>query len=162
MSKMQSRWGWMTGLLVSAVLAWGGLSSAHAAAPKPVIEKAAKGEQCVEDTNYMRRNHMKVLNHHRDKTVIEGIRTKQHSLKECINCHASEKTGSVAASKENFCVSCHTYASVKIDCFDCHSTKPQAPSAMRPLTAEGARYKHKLAAQAGVGITVEEMAGVAK
>ncbi len=159
---MQGRWGRMMGLLVSAVLAWGGLSSAHAAAPKPIIEKAAKGEQCVEATDYMRRNHMKVLNHHRDKTVIEGIRTKQHSLKECINCHASEKTGSVAAAKENFCVSCHTYAAVKIDCFDCHSTKPQTSPAMRPLTVDGAHYTHKVAAQTGIGIAVEEMAGAAK
>jgi hypothetical protein len=162
MRKMQGRSGWVTGLFLSTVLAWAGLSVAHAAAPKPVIEKAIKGEQCVEDTDYMRRNHMKVLNHHRDKVVIEGVRTRQHSLKGCIDCHASEKTGSVAAAKENFCISCHSYAAVKIDCFDCHSTKPQASSAMHPLYSEGANYKHKVAAREKTGITVQDLAGVAR
>ena len=102
---------------LAAAMVWAGMLPAQAGAPKPVIEKAVKGQQCVEDTEYMRKNHMKVLDHHRDKTVIEGIRTKKHSLKECINCHASEKTGSVAKSKDDFCVSCHSYAAVKIDCF---------------------------------------------
>ena len=61
--------------------------------------------------------------------------------------HASETTGSVAAAKDDFCVSCHSYAAVKIDCFDCHSTKPQGSIAMHSLNAETAHYKHKLAAQ---------------
>lgn len=149
-------------LALAAVLAWVGVMPVQAGAPKPVIEKAVKGEQCVEDTDYMRRNHMKVLDHHRDKAVIEGVRTKKHSLKECINCHASEKTGSVAASKENFCVSCHSYAAVKIDCFDCHSTKPQASAAMHSLNAADAHYKHKLAAQAKTPVTTQDMARVAR
>jgi hypothetical protein len=130
--------------------------------PKPVITHAVKGEQCVEDTEYMRKNHMKLLNVHRDKTVIEGVRTPKHSLKGCVECHASEKTGSVATAKEDFCVSCHSYAAVKIDCFDCHSTKPKGSAAMHPLNAETAHYKHKLAAQANAKVSAEEMAGVAK
>ena len=119
-------------VLTTAALAWAGSDDQPKAsgAPKPVITKAVKGEQCVEPNDFMRRNHMKVLLHHRDETVLEGIRTKKYSLKECINCHASEKTGSVAASKDDFCVSCHSYAAVKIDCFDCHSTKPQGSMAM--------------------------------
>ena len=150
-------------VLTTAALAWAGSEAQPkvSGAPKPVIEKAVKGEQCVEDTDYMRRNHMKVLDGHRDKTVHEGIRTKKYSLKECINCHASETTGSVAASKDDFCISCHSYASVKIDCFDCHSTKPQGSAAMHPLNAETAHYKHKLAAQATNKISAEEMAGLA-
>ncbi|HMM47126.1 MAG TPA: hypothetical protein PKC12_04010 [Thiobacillaceae bacterium] len=131
-------------------------------APKPVISKALKGDQCVEDTAYMRRNHMKVLKHHRDETVLKGIRTRNHSLKGCIDCHASEETGSVAAAKDDFCVSCHSYASVKIDCFDCHSTKPQGPAAMHPLNAGTVRYKNKLAAQATREVSAEDMAGIAQ
>jgi len=148
----------------TAALAWAGseIQTKSSGAPKPVITKAVKGEQCVEPTDFMRRNHMEVLDGHRDKTVIEGIRTKKYSLKECINCHASEKTGSVAAAKDDFCVSCHSYASVKIDCFDCHSTKPQASMAMHPLNAETAHFKHKLAANAKTAVSAEEMAGVAK
>lgn len=145
-------------LVLFAWLAWLGLSPAYAAAPKPVVEKALKGEQCVEPTEYMRRNHMKVLDGHRDKTVHQGIRTKQHSLKECINCHASQKTGSVTAAKDNFCVSCHSYASVKIDCFDCHSSKPQSTATLHPLTAKGAHLKHQMAAQAKKHVNAEDMA----
>ena len=162
-SKINSLLALGTAVVTAAVLSLGVASGqAQADAPKPVITKAVKGEQCVEDTEYMRKNHMKLLNVHRDKTVIEGVRTPKHSLKECINCHASEKTGSVATAKEDFCVSCHSYAAVKIDCFDCHSTKPQGSAAMHPLNAETAHYKHKLAAQANAKVSAEEMAGVAK
>ena len=147
-------------LVLLALLAWLGLAPVYAAAPKPVLEKALKGEQCVEPTDYMRRNHMEVLDVHRDKTVHQGIRTKKHSLKECINCHASPKTGSVTAAKDNFCVSCHSYASVKIDCFECHSSKPQSTAMMHPLTAKGAHLKHQMAAQAGKTISAKDMAKV--
>ena len=151
-------------IMTTAALAWAGAEtqSKPDGVPKPVISKAVKGEQCVEPTPYMRRNHMEVLDGHRDKAVIEGIRTKKYSLKECINCHASEQTGSVASTKDDFCVSCHSYASVKIDCFDCHSTKPQGSMAMHSLNAETAHYKHKLAANANKVISAEEMAEVAK
>jgi hypothetical protein len=151
-------------VLTTAALAWAGSDAQPKAggAPKPVITKAAKGEQCVEPTDFIRRNHMKLLDHHRDQAVIQGVRTKKHSLKECINCHASEKTGSVATAKEDFCVSCHSYAAVKIDCFDCHSTKPQGAAATHPLNAETARYEHNLAPQVNSKVSAEEMAGVAK
>lgn len=145
-------------ILTTAALAWAGSDDLIKAsgAPKPVIQKAVKGEHCVEPNDFMRRNHMKVLNHHRDEVVIEGIRTKKFSLKGCVDCHASEQTGSVAASKDDFCVSCHSYAAVKIDCFDCHATKPQRSVAMHPLTG---RYGHTLAAQANSAMSVEERAG---
>lgn len=153
-------------VLTTAALAWAGVDSTSApksgVASKPVITKAVKGEQCVEDTDFMRRNHMDVLDHHRDKTVIEGVRTKKYSLKECINCHASETTGSVAKSKDDFCVSCHSYAAVKIDCFECHSTKPQGSIAMHPLNAESAHYAHKMATQTKAQVSAEDMAGIAQ
>ncbi|NOR18726.1 MAG: hypothetical protein GQ538_01390, partial [Xanthomonadales bacterium] len=47
--------------------------------PMPVIPMG-QGESCVEDTDYMRRNHMDLLMHERDETVHEGIREKRHSL----------------------------------------------------------------------------------
>jgi predicted CXXCH cytochrome family protein len=94
--------------------------------PLPTIERATKGERCVEAPALMRRNHMEMLKHQRDETVFGGIRGAKYSLKECIACHASAQTGSVAKSESNFCVSCHAYAAVKIDCFECHATKPAA------------------------------------
>lgn len=151
-------------VMTVGVLAWAGTEAPvrTGAASLPVITKAAKGERCVESNEFMRRNHMKVLDHQRDETVLEGIRTRKFSLKQCIDCHASEKTGSVAADKDDFCVSCHSYAAVKIDCFDCHSTKPQGPMAMHPLNAESAHFAHRMAAEANNKVSVEEMAGVAR
>lgn len=106
---------------------------ATAGSAKPMLERG-KGEQCVEDTQFMRRNHMELLKHHRNDTMRKGIRTTKHSLKGCVECHASAKTGSVAASKEDFCASCHSYAAVKLDCWDCHATKPmKKPAALASM-----------------------------
>jgi hypothetical protein len=94
--------------------------------PSPVITKG-KGDKCVADSNYMRRYHMKDLSHQRDETMHDGIRTKRFSLKECVACHAStDGSGqpvSINAPGE-FCASCHEYAAVTIDCFQCHAAKP--------------------------------------
>jgi hypothetical protein len=97
----------------------------------PPIEKAVKGERCVEDTATMRREHMRMLEHQRDATVLGGIRGSKHSLKGCIDCHAGASSGSVARTSTDFCVGCHRYAAVTIDCFECHSSKPQAVAAKR-------------------------------
>ena len=117
--------------------------------PHPVIEPAAKGTKCVADAEFMRRNHMEVLKHQRDGTVRAGDRAGKFSLKACIACHASQQTQSVAASETNFCVSCHAYAAVKIDCFECHATKPQAGTAFHPVvpSGPGAAGAMRLAAQ---------------
>jgi len=97
----------------------------------PTIERA-RGEKCVADPAFMRRNHMDLLKHQRDETVHLGVRDAPASLKACIGCHASTATGSVAVAKTDFCVSCHSYAAITIDCFECHASKPQA-SASLPL-----------------------------
>jgi len=86
----------------------------------PVV-KIEKGEACVGPTEQMRRDHMKMLFHQRDRTVRQGIREPRFSLKGCVECHARPDTGSVLG-KDGFCSSCHAYASVKIDCFECHSS----------------------------------------
>lgn len=98
--------------------------------PKPVIIIDKPGK-CVEDIETMRREHPDMLRHQRDQTMREGIRTRAHSLKECVGCHASTKTGSVLGEK-GFCQSCHDYASVKIDCFACHASKPKLASGAAP------------------------------
>lgn len=105
--------------LAVAAPAWN--AAAGVDAPKP---RHAKGERCVEDTDFMRRNHMELLKQHRNETLRQGIRTTRHSLKGCVECHVSEKTGSVASSKDDFCMGCHSFTSVKLDCWDCHATKP--------------------------------------
>lgn len=103
-------------------------ASVFAGAPRPDIPKG-KGDQCVEDTEFMRKNHMEILLHQRDETMHRGIRTKKHALKECIECHAVYDSNKQAVSHLNpkhFCVQCHEYTSVSIDCFDCHASKPRA------------------------------------
>jgi len=80
---------------------------------------------CVEPVDEMRKNHMEYILHQRDETVYEGIRDKQHSLNECINCHVSDAPDAPRVSSEkHFCSSCHTYAAVSIDCFQCHADRP--------------------------------------
>jgi hypothetical protein len=95
--------------------------------PYPDIARG-QGENCVEDTDFMRRNHMDLLLHQRDDTVFEGIRSERHGLRECIECHAVQGPDSVpvtVASPEHFCRSCHDYAAVTIDCFQCHASRPE-------------------------------------
>ncbi|MGB0127022.1 MAG: hypothetical protein WBP72_05225 [Rhodocyclaceae bacterium] len=103
--------------------------------PKPniVIEKDG---QCVAAPEVMRREHMNMLKHQRDLTVHEGIRSPRHSLKGCIDCHASKANGAVVGTRENFCQSCHAYAAVKLDCFECHSAMPAASTALQPNAME--------------------------
>jgi len=94
--------------------------------PLPSIP-SGQGENCVEDTDFMRRNHMELLLHQRDDTVLQGIRSKQHSLKECIDCHAvhgEDGRPVTVTSPQHFCRSCHDYAAVNIDCFQCHASRP--------------------------------------
>ncbi len=89
----------------------------------PLVE-IEQGGVCVAPTAEMRRDHMKMLLQQRDLTVHQGLREPRFSLKNCVNCHASQKTGSVLG-KDGFCSGCHSYTSVSIDCFECHSALRQ-------------------------------------
>ncbi len=107
-----------------------------AIAAEPVIPRG-KGEFCVEPTDVMRKDHMKFLLHQRDATVYDGVRTKKHSLNECVTCHVQSNTQGdfiPVNAPDQFCESCHTFASVKLDCFECHATTPDSEhSALREL-----------------------------
>jgi len=87
-----------------------------------------QGDSCVEDIDFMRRNHMDLLKHQRDETMKEGIRGKPYSLKECLSCHAVNGPDAIPVTVSNpqhFCRSCHDYAAVSIDCFQCHASRPE-------------------------------------
>jgi hypothetical protein len=101
-------------LLLAPALSVAGVST-------PVVKIENPG-QCIAPAEEMRRNHMEMLKHQRDRTMRQGIRGEKASLNECINCHASKTTGSVTG-KDNFCESCHSYAAVKLDCWECHQPK---------------------------------------
>lgn len=112
-------------MLLFAALCLGAMTAdAGGRTPKPAIEQA-RGEKCVVEPERMRREHPEMLRHQRDETVRQGVRGAKASLRQCIECHASRVSGSVAARREDFCVSCHSYAGVKLDCFECHSTRPK-------------------------------------
>lgn len=100
-----------------------------ALAPQP---PKAKGGSCVRDTDFMRRNHMKLLTHQRDETMYEGVRGKPEGLTNCITCHAvKDDAGKFVSisSPKHFCRTCHDYAAVSVDCFQCHASRPEAKNA---------------------------------
>ena len=114
--------------------------AATAETPMPNIPKAVKGEQCVEDTDFMRKNHMELLMHQRDDTMHQGIRTKKHSLKECLVCHAvkgEDNKPVTAADPRHFCSQCHNFTAVKVDCFQCHASTPEEEVAKKQTSALG-------------------------
>jgi len=95
---------------------------------------------CVEPVELMRKRHFEYMLDHRDKTVIQGIRSKQHSLNGCIDCHITANTeGNYAryADDTHFCASCHQFAAVNIDCFQCHADRPEEAirKALNPNTS---------------------------
>ena len=119
--------------IIAAVLAFAGSADTGRPAervPLPVV-KIERGEACVAPVAEMRRDHMKMLLHQRDRTMRQGLREPRFSLKGCVDCHAGRETGSVLG-KDGFCSSCHAYAAVSIDCFECHTPAQQKQAAARP------------------------------
>jgi len=115
----------LMGLLVAVLLS---VAPGDIAAEVPLPSPAkGKGEACVAETDYMRRNHPSLLKHQRDDTVRLGIRGDKFSLTECVACHAvpgvDAKPVTIKDDK-HFCRECHDYAAVQIDCFDCHNSVP--------------------------------------
>ena len=96
--------------------------------PGEAVIPPPKGDQCVEDPEWMRVHHYETILHQRDETVNQCIRTTKHILKNCIDCHiAPNAKGEYARysdSEQLFCASCHEFAGVKIVCFMCHADCP--------------------------------------
>lgn len=125
-------------LLALGLAAAGAFAAGEGRTPQPVIVPAKAGTHCVADPEFMRRNHPDLLKHQRDDTVRQGVRGAAFSLKACVQCHASRETNSVARAPTDFCVSCHSYAAVKIDCFQCHASQPQGKvTAFHPVVPTG-------------------------
>ena len=104
-------------------------TSAIAETPFPTIhEPTDESLKCIQPEDEMRRNHMNYILHQRDITMHDGIRTETDSLAKCIDCHVEPNDeGEIADidSNKHFCNGCHEYASVQIDCFQCHADRPQ-------------------------------------
>jgi len=85
----------------------------------PAIQQLTEKE-CIEDTEFMISNHMKLLNDWRTTVVREGKSVyvagdgEEYDMslqKTCLECHSN---------KQQFCDQCHTYSKVEPDCWDCH------------------------------------------
>jgi hypothetical protein len=98
---------------------WYNMVSGAKAAP-PDLRYPHEGGKCVEDTDYIRTSHMKLLNDWRDEAVRDGDRI--HTAKDgrrhdksltgtCLSCHVEN---------EKFCDRCHEYIGATIHCWDCH------------------------------------------
>ena len=90
------------------------------AGPVPKLEKPKGVTRCVESVQFMRTSHMKVLDDWRDEVLregdrvpieLEGVKYDKSLMNGCMKCHTEKK---------KFCDECHTYASVKPYCWDCH------------------------------------------
>ncbi len=117
-------------VLVYALIGLSLLSTTTVAdTPFPTIhEPSDESLKCIQPEDEMRRNHMNYILHERDETMHEGIRGEPEGLGACIDCHVEpNKHGEIAGieTKEHFCSSCHEYAAVQIDCFQCHADRPQ-------------------------------------
>jgi hypothetical protein len=94
--------------------------------PDPVLTpKAQAAQACVRSTDYMRSEHMKLLDLWRESVVREGKRIyvnpqgKEFTMSlsnTCLDCHSN---------KAEFCDRCHNYASVRPYCWNCHIENPK-------------------------------------
>jgi len=129
---MSKKW-IVTGLIIFLVLflspfLYNVLIKMGSAAPMPEVvltEKAKAAKECVMPTEFMRTEHMQLLDEWRLKVVRGGVReftnlegkTYDMSLSNtCMDCHSN---------KAEFCDRCHNYASVRPYCWDCHLDNPQ-------------------------------------
>jgi len=83
-------------------------------------EKTYGKKECVESKDFMRAEHMQLLNNWRDSVVRDGDRIyvatdgKHYTMSlqnTCMKCHSNKK---------KFCDECHNYMAVKPFCWDCH------------------------------------------
>jgi len=111
--------------------------------------------ECVQPEDEMKKNHMKYILHQRDATMHEGVRTKTYSLKECINCHVPENTEIRFGDDKHFCSSCHNYAGVSIDCFQCHMDRPMGKNPHKKNAQVALPVQSKLADTSTTGANNE-------
>ena len=86
-------------------------------------------KQCVEPKEFMRSEHMQLLNGWRDEVVRNGNRIYTNSRGQqytislqntCMKCHSNKK---------EFCDKCHNYLAVKPYCWTCHIEPKERPLA---------------------------------
>ncbi len=117
------------GLIIFGVLItfpfWYNLGKA-APAPEPVLtEKAKAAKVCVRSTEYMKAEHMQLLDVWRDTVVRDGKRVYLNPEGKAFNMSLSNTCLDCHSNKAEFCDRCHNYASVSPYCWDCHIDNPK-------------------------------------
>ena len=112
------------GLVVFLVLVtfplWHTVAAPGGDVAMPELEYPAGEDPCIEDAEFMRANHMDILNQWRNELVRDGITEytstsgQQYTMSltgTCMDCHDNRDT---------FCTACHDYSNVNPKCWDCH------------------------------------------
>ncbi len=112
----------------------------------PAIQALAPADQqCVESPEFMKANHMQLLNQWREAAVRDGQsvyinsqgKSFEISLQDtCLKCHSTEAEKAAQTGVANnpatknvspqFCASCHDYSAVKPLCWNCHFEPKEA------------------------------------
>ena len=107
------------GVLLTSPIWYSVASGQISYVPQPKIVTEAK--QCVESKEYMRENHMHLLDQWRqmvvrdDEHIYVASDGRQYDISltdTCLKCHPN---------KQEFCDQCHNYTGVKPNCWDCHN-----------------------------------------
>lgn len=110
-------------LVIATIPFWYNTGKATSAPEPKLSDKAKAAKVCVEPKEYMKTEHMQILDVWRNEVVRKGNRTytsssgKEYNISlssgedSCLGCHDD---------KAEFCDKCHTYASVEPYCWDCH------------------------------------------
>jgi len=155
-----------TGSTLSAILLAGALGALAGCSGEPeqlAVEGSAKASnlnQCVEPTDFMRRNHMELIKHQRDATVQQGIRATDHSLAGCIDCHVQYdvKGQPVPVNAEGqFCANCHKAVAEHLFCFQCHAAVPKGPQPAAIAGGDGVDEGQRLAMVHGGKVDLPEV-----
>ncbi|MEW6076243.1 MAG: sulfate reduction electron transfer complex DsrMKJOP subunit DsrJ [Thermodesulfobacteriota bacterium] len=122
----------IAGLVVFFIIAltpwwWNLVTGTKAKAPEPKLTaKAEAAKNCVESKDFMKKEHMQLLDQWREEVVRQERRTYVNTegksfdmslTNTCLDCHSN---------KAEFCDSCHNYTSVRPYCFDCHNIPKEA------------------------------------
>jgi hypothetical protein len=98
------------------------------AAPAPELiltDKAKTAKACVRSTEYMKAEHMKLLDIWRHSVVRNAERIYVNSSGKEFNMSLSNTCLDCHSNKAEFCDRCHDYASVRPYCWDCHIDNPK-------------------------------------
>lgn len=87
---------------------------------QPEVKLPAKEKECIESKEFMRKEHMQMLDDWRDWALRDGKRTfvnskgKEYAISlqnTCMKCHEN---------RAEFCDKCHNDQAVSPYCWDCH------------------------------------------